>query len=249
MTELLVHGGVRELASPFEAALARFLRATPLTDLATAGRRTPPFAWTPETLALVRAPVARALALRAIATGPMDELDAAFGSATRALLAARAWREASTALDFLGHRVIAAAQESPTWPGAIDGPDDTAFARATGAIVARKWLDEGTLALSEAERRRLAALFDAATKVSAARDRGAHRAPRANAAAVRASPGAPEARKAGVESLNDREATTSEDSSSGDRRTYRTSPRASPARGTGGTPSAPCPRSAPSPRA
>ncbi len=170
LCELLTHGGVRELASAFEAAVSRFLRATPLTDLATASHRTPAFAWSPETLALVRTPAARTLALRAVALSPLDELDAALGAATRTLLGAHAWREASTALDFLGHRALSAAQESAAWPGAIDGPDDTAFARATGALVARKWLDEGALVLSESERRRLTPIFDAAAKVSAARE-------------------------------------------------------------------------------
>ncbi len=230
LTELLGHGGIAEHAPAFEAALTHLLRASPLTDFATCARRAPPFVWTPEGLAMVRTPVARTLALRAVSLGPMDEADAALGRATRALFAAKTWRDASTALDFLGHRAMGAGQgPAPSLTG--DGTDDAAFARAAGAMVARRWLDEPSTALSEGERRRLAPVFDAAartgtTQSSRPSDRRARDAPRA---------------------LGDR--STSAGSSSAGRRTFRTSPRASPARGTGGTRSAQCPRSAPSPKA
>ena len=50
----------------FAATLRRWLAATPLTDLATMARTSPPFVWTGATLGLVRTLVGRALALRAI---------------------------------------------------------------------------------------------------------------------------------------------------------------------------------------
>ncbi len=169
LTELLEHGGKAEHGQAFEAVLTRVLRATPLTDFATCARTSPPFAWTPEALALVRAPVARTLALRAVAYAPMDDADAALGRATRQLFAAKAWRDASTALDFLGHRAMSAAQTPGSWPTA-DGTDHVAFARAAGAMVARRWLDEASHGLTEAERRRLAPIFDAAARAEAARE-------------------------------------------------------------------------------
>jgi hypothetical protein len=182
LTELIDHGGPKEHAPAFGAALARFLRATPLTDLASCARTSPPFAWTPEGLALVRAPIARTLALRAVSFVRSDgtsavesrpgqhqeDADAALGRATRALFAAKEWKDAATALDFLGHRAMGAAQG----PGAasVDAGNDATFARAAGAMIARRWLDDPALLLPEAERRRLAPIFDAAARASAAHE-------------------------------------------------------------------------------
>jgi hypothetical protein len=170
LTELLSHGGVTEHESLFEGALAQLLRATPLTDLATCARAAPRFAWVPSTLAVVRAPVARTLALRAIALEPTDAADAALGRATRELLAARQWRDASAALLFLGHRAFAGAQASAAWPGPIEASEDMAFARAVGARVARRWLDDPHGGVAESEARRLAPVFDAAARGSFAEE-------------------------------------------------------------------------------
>jgi len=164
LTELVTHGGVLPLAQRWNDALARLLRSTPLTDLATCAREAPPFAWSPESLALVRSPVARTLALRAVAMGSDDATDAALGHATRALLSARAWRDASDALELLAHRALAAAQASPSWPGPASASEDAAFARAAGALVARRWLDEQGSALTHADRVRLGPIFDAASR-------------------------------------------------------------------------------------
>jgi len=169
LTELLGHGGIAEHEAAFEGALALFLRASPLTDFASCARESPRFRWAPEGLALVRAPVARTLALRAVSLAPTDPADAALGRATRALFAAKAWRDATTALDFLGHRAMNAGQgPAPSLTG--DGTDDAAFARAAGAMVARRWLDEPSAGLTEGERRRLAPIFDAAARAGAARE-------------------------------------------------------------------------------
>jgi hypothetical protein len=180
LTELLGHGGAAQHAAAFEAALGRLLRATPLTDLATCARGSPPFAWTQETLALVRVPIAQTLALRAASLAPVEEADAALGRATRELFAAKAWRPASLALDFLAHRAMAAALAPATWSAAdrgaspgdapADRADHAAFARAAGAMVARRWLDDPAKALSETERRRLAPTLDALVRTGAARE-------------------------------------------------------------------------------
>jgi hypothetical protein len=170
LTDLVAHGGVMELAPPWSDALTRFLRATPLTDFATCARKSPRFVWSPESLAVVRSPVARTLALRAAALEPEEDADAALGHSTRVLVATREWRDANDALDFLGHRALAAAQSSPAWPGPTGGIDDASFARAAGALVARKWIDEPSAGLAHSERRRLGPILDVASRGVATRE-------------------------------------------------------------------------------
>ena len=53
-------------ASRWLETVARWVRASPLTDLATASRKTPPFAWSGATLGLVSTAAGRVLAMRAI---------------------------------------------------------------------------------------------------------------------------------------------------------------------------------------
>jgi hypothetical protein len=178
ITELVARGGVATLAEPWNDALGRFLRATPLTDLATCARATPKFEWSEESLAITRSPVARTLALRAIAHGPDDETDAALGRATRALVASRSWRDANDALDLLAHRALAAAQSSASWPGVAGAgaTEDIAFARAAGALVARQWLDSRgsglalTSSLTPSDRARIGSRIDAASRAPAAEE-------------------------------------------------------------------------------
>jgi hypothetical protein len=98
LTALLEHGGVAELAAPWQGALAAFLHATPLTDLATCARKAPTFRWSRASLALAAAPVTRTLALRALALGPESEVDAALDRATRALAATSGEASAASAL-------------------------------------------------------------------------------------------------------------------------------------------------------
>jgi hypothetical protein len=115
VTELLEHGGVVALAERWQAALATFLHATPLTDLATCARAVPAFRWSRSSLALAAAPVTRTLALRALALGPESEVDAALGRATRALTDASRGAEASAAATLLAERAAARdAARSPT---------------------------------------------------------------------------------------------------------------------------------------
>jgi hypothetical protein len=170
LVDLLAHGGKAEHAPLFESALTLLLRATPLTDLAACARLCPLFAWSPQTVALARSPAARTLALRALAASPADDVDAALGRATRELLELASWEDASPAVGILAQRALAGAQTTPGWPGPLEGADDAAFARAAGALVARRWLDSPESQLPEAERRRLAPILDSAARVSVAKE-------------------------------------------------------------------------------
>ena len=53
-------------APAWQAAFAEWLSATPLTDIANAGRSAPAFRWTGATLALIESPMGRNLARRAL---------------------------------------------------------------------------------------------------------------------------------------------------------------------------------------
>lgn len=64
-------------------ALALFLTRTPLTDLATATRRSPPFAWSASTLAIVASPPGRTLAYRVMLRQPHDLVVATLARAAR----------------------------------------------------------------------------------------------------------------------------------------------------------------------
>jgi hypothetical protein len=70
------------LAGDFASALGAWLACSPLTDLATAGRRAPGFAWTTGGLALISVAPGRTLARRALARAP---LEAAVSAIARAL--------------------------------------------------------------------------------------------------------------------------------------------------------------------
>jgi hypothetical protein len=65
----------------FSDVLSLWLTRSPLTDLATATRKTPPFAWSDSTLSLIAAPPGRTLALRALATEPEAALQATLSRA------------------------------------------------------------------------------------------------------------------------------------------------------------------------
>lgn len=58
----------------FAEVLGLWLTRTPLTDLATASRKAPTFAWSASTLSLVAAPLGRTLAFRALAHCPAAEV-------------------------------------------------------------------------------------------------------------------------------------------------------------------------------
>lgn len=70
-------------ADEYADLLALWLGRTPLTDLATATRSSPVFAWSASTLSLVAAPPGRALALRALARLPPDAAISALEKAAK----------------------------------------------------------------------------------------------------------------------------------------------------------------------
>lgn len=70
-------------ADDFNELLALWLTRTPLTDLATAARRTPAFAWSASTLALVATPFGRTLGFRALAHHPAAQVLPALERAAR----------------------------------------------------------------------------------------------------------------------------------------------------------------------
>ncbi|WP_437717900.1 hypothetical protein WMF45_16685 [Sorangium sp. So ce448] len=76
--------GVPGLAPPdFAEALSLWMTRTPLTDLATAARKDPPFAWSASTLAVVATPAGRSLAYRVLVRQPHDLVVAALARAAR----------------------------------------------------------------------------------------------------------------------------------------------------------------------
>ena len=61
----------------FNAALALWLTRSPLTDIATMTRESPPFAWSLPTLALIKSPKGQVLASRIVARHPLKSLEPA----------------------------------------------------------------------------------------------------------------------------------------------------------------------------
>ncbi|UQA58217.1 hypothetical protein [Polyangium aurulentum] len=73
------------VADGFLRALGAWLGCTPLTDLATSTRSSPPFAWSPGTIALIATRPGRTLAFRVLARHALEAVRAALGRATGAL--------------------------------------------------------------------------------------------------------------------------------------------------------------------
>jgi hypothetical protein len=69
----------------FAEALGFWLTRSPLTDLATATRKSPPFAWSASTLSLVAEGAGRLLAFRALVSEPEEAVTAALARAARAV--------------------------------------------------------------------------------------------------------------------------------------------------------------------
>jgi hypothetical protein len=69
----------------YDALLGALLAKTPLTDLATATRSAPAFAWSPATLGLIAAPMGRTLALRAVLRARASRAHVALRGAAEAL--------------------------------------------------------------------------------------------------------------------------------------------------------------------
>lgn len=180
--------------------VAALLQRTPLTDLATCTRAAPAFTWHGAVLDLVATASGRPLALRALARLAPAETDAALGRATRALLATGYRDLVVPALSLLADRALAEAErhldsEGGLAPGGrsraheasqvVDGSgaapaDDRAsartdaiFARALGALVARRALRAGDGTWSDTVRLGLVQRLAGPAQSAAAREASA----------------------------------------------------------------------------
>jgi hypothetical protein len=162
----------------FAATVAEFLRRTPLTDLATCTRPSPPFVWTDSAVSLVTSRNGRTLVVRALSRERDAAVDAVLGRATRFLFGQRAFPWLGPILDLLGERLLgeatarlAAAREEPEPLAAGGGQEtDLAFARAAGALVARKFIATRGECFSENERKALLGLLGPLAQTPAARE-------------------------------------------------------------------------------
>ena len=169
LIELPANGGSVDLPR-LGASLARLLARTPITDLATCTRATPPFAWTADTLAFVAAPRGRTIAVRALSRERAASVDAALGRATRALFARKSWRAVGVALELLAERTLGAALTATAAGKASSSNSDASFARAAGALVAREQIARGRVVLADDDRRRLLATLAPITSSALARE-------------------------------------------------------------------------------
>lgn len=141
-------------AERYAASLARFLRATPLTDMATCARPSLPFEWSGPTVAFVAMRGGRTLALRALAHAHPTDVDVALGRATRAVALGRATQALAIAVAFLGERALASAQDVVLRGESVaeTTSEEALFARSVGAYGARLLLDANPRQCSESER-------------------------------------------------------------------------------------------------
>jgi hypothetical protein len=149
--------------------MAQLLARTPLTEIATCTRASPPFSWGAASLALVTTRPGRTLAIRALARLTAVDVDAVLGRATRELLSAR--REAAApAVTLLAERALAQAQSHEDRPpgGSAGAPAEVAFARGLGAAAATFLLEDPGATWPEAERRRLLAALEPVARSPAA---------------------------------------------------------------------------------
>ncbi len=153
-------GGV-VASGPFSATVSKFLERTPLTDLATADRREPSFAWTGATLGLIATRAGRTLASRSLSLRPDGAIDEALGRATKPLLEGRRWEALGRALELLGERMLSRAVlmlGKPEETGAIPQDRDatpSGFARSAGAFAAQRLIATTGAGLGDMERRRV----------------------------------------------------------------------------------------------
>jgi hypothetical protein len=158
----------------FTVVTEQLLTRTPLTDLATLTRATPPFGWTQESLALLTTHSGRTIVSRALALLPERAVDVALGRATKQLFAAKAVRALVVAVDLLRDRALsaAAARLVRAEPDPITlGPDqDAAVAIGLGAQVATEWIAQTGGGFGEAERRAMLQVLAPATHSATLRD-------------------------------------------------------------------------------
>jgi hypothetical protein len=155
--------------------VAALLARTPLTDIATCTRAAPSFTWHTEVLSLVATAPGRTLALRALARLSPAEADAALGRATRALLAVGYRHVVIPALTLLSERALVEAERQlDSEIGSAAGASvDATFARAMGALGARRALRTGDGSWSDAQRLRLARALAGPAQSAAAREASA----------------------------------------------------------------------------
>jgi hypothetical protein len=159
----------------FTSVTEAFLRKSPLTDVATATRSAPAFAWTHENLSLTSTRSGRTIASRALALLSQRAVDSALGRATKQLFAAKAVRALFVAVDLLRDRALMAASSrlGKAEPEPITlGPEhnDAAFAIGAGALVASHWLAQTGGGFSEEERRALLQVLAPAASSAAAKE-------------------------------------------------------------------------------
>ncbi len=159
LMDLPVFGAMADF-DRFSAFIREFLAKTPLTDLATATRSAPRFAWTRETIAFCKTFLGKTLALRALARLPADTVEEALGRATRPLLDAGDTQALSVVSEVLSERALERARahvadgHREPLPQALGSPHGD-LARSLGASTATAWLRGLDAAIAEHERRAL----------------------------------------------------------------------------------------------
>ena len=174
LMELPRSGGAVDLAR-FTGAVQTFLKKSPLTDLATLARPTPPFLWTNENLPLVSTHAGRTIVLRALAPQPVALVSAALGRATRLLFAAKAMRALFVAADLLRDRALMLAtarlEEDDFEPITLNaGHEDASFALGVGALVATQWIAQTGGGFGEDDRRKILRVLHVAASSAAAKE-------------------------------------------------------------------------------
>ena len=166
---------VGKAQAQFLQAIEKFLTRTPLTDFATCERPEPAFSFGPENIALISTHAGRTLVLRALAHLEPLAVDAALGKAARALVLGRSFRPLFSVLTLLSERALARAQEellkSPEpKPLPVGDESDANFARAIGALSARRYIAEHGECFREHERKSILALLELRATSPSARD-------------------------------------------------------------------------------
>lgn len=166
---------VGKAQAEFLQTIAKFLTRSPLTDYATCDRPEPAFTFGPENVALISTSAGRTLVLRALAHLEPLAADAALGKAVRVLIAARAFRPLFSVLTLLSERALGRAQEelskSPeAKPLPLGEENDANFARAIGALSARRYIAEHGECFREHERKSILALLELRATSPSARE-------------------------------------------------------------------------------
>jgi hypothetical protein len=162
LMDLPLFGSVIDLDA-FAEVVRRFLALSPLTDLATCGRQVPLFQFSEATLKLISTRGGRTLALRALVGQEAQAVDEALGRATHALFQAKAFKALLIAMEFLGERVLADATTRLHGERAGQAPPvgegSAAFARASGALIAQRFIATNGDCFGERDRATLLAML------------------------------------------------------------------------------------------